>query len=86
MDPQQTWTDMLDALKCKRWDDAKEAADELYEWVRKRGFPPTTVGDESLGVEWHRTIASFVCLIVANKVDTLKKRAATKEARKRGGK
>lgn len=78
MDPQKTWAEMLDALKHRRWDDAKLAADALYEWVRKRGFPPRTVGDESLGVDWHRTITIFTCLNVANKVDMLKKRAAAR--------
>jgi len=74
MDPQQTWADMLDSLQSKQWDDAKESADSLYEWIRNGGFPPTTVGDESLGKTWHKTIASFTCLAVANKVDDVRKR------------
>jgi len=44
MDPHQTWADMLDALNRKDWDEAKELADALYEWLRNGGFPPTTVG------------------------------------------
>ena len=84
MDPRQTWADMLDALQRNRWDDAKELADALYEWIRKGGFPPVTIGDKSLGKNWHKTIASFACLAVANKVDDICKRrerrhAATKE-------
>ena len=74
MDPHQTWADMLDALKRKEWDEAKDLADALYEWIRKGGFPPITVGDESLGKEWHKTITSFTCLAVASKVTDLKKR------------
>lgn len=74
MDPQQTWNDLLNALRCKHWEQAKELADSLHEWIRKRGSPPVTIGEETLGNEWHRTITSFVCLYVANKVDDLNKR------------
>lgn len=79
MDPHQTWLDMLDALKRKQWDDAKELSDSLYEWIRKGGFPPTTVGDESLGKNWHKTVAQFVCLAVANKVDDVQRRRRNSE-------
>jgi hypothetical protein len=85
MDPQQTWTEMLEALKRKEWDDAKELADALYEWIRKGGFPPVTVGDESLGKNWHKTIASFTCLVTANKVDDVMKRRSQRQTRTNGG-
>lgn len=85
MDPQQTWADMLDALKRKAWADSKDLADTLYEWVRKGGFPPVTVGDESLGRQWHRTIALFTCLAVANKVDSLTKRRLRRQSTPKGG-
>jgi hypothetical protein len=84
MDPQQTWADMLDALKRKEWDEAKELADALYEWLRKGGFPPTTVGDESLGKTWHKTIAHFTCLAVANKVEEVRQRRERKSTSKGG--
>ena len=79
MDPQKTWDDMLNALQRKQWDEAKELADNLYGWLRRRGFPPTTVGDESLGKQWHDTVAQFVCLIVANKVNEIHKRRRRRE-------
>lgn len=78
MDPHQTWPDMLDALKRKKWDDAKELADSLFEWLRKGGFPPVTIGDESLGKTWHKTIAHFTCLVVAGKVSDLHQRRSTR--------
>lgn len=87
MDPHQTWTDMLDALRRKQWDEAKELADALSEWIRKGGFPPVTVGDQSLGKEWHKTIASITCLCVANKVTDLhnRRRRRKQEALTKGG-
>ena len=85
MDPQQTWANMLDALKRKAWNDAKELADDLYEWVRRGGFPPVTVGDEALGRQWHKTIALFTCLAVANKVDDIRKRRSRRQSTPKGG-
>jgi aminopeptidase N len=76
---------MLDAMKRKQWDEAKELADALYEWIRKGGFPPVTVGDESLGQQWHKTIASFTCLVVANKVDDVKKRRSRRQTTAKDG-
>ena len=51
---------MLDALKQENREVAREFADALLEWLRRDGFPPVTIGDESLGRKWHTTIASFV--------------------------
>ena len=67
MDPQKTWTDMLDALKQNDHDEAKELAGALLEWLGKGGFPPIGVGDESLGADWHRTIAVFICRSVVSR-------------------
>ena len=84
MDPHQTWADMLDALKRKEWGQAKELADVLYEWIRKGGFPPVTIGDESLGKNWHKTITTFTCLAVANRVDDIHKRRNRRTSGKGG--
>lgn len=48
MDPQETWSEMLDAFEQKQWELAKELADALYEWLEKGGFPPTTIGAKAL--------------------------------------
>ena len=61
MDPQQTWTDMLNALERCEWDDAKELAVSLLNWLHKGGFPPNAVGAASLGRKWHSTLASSGC-------------------------
>lgn len=74
MDPYQTWADMLDALQRKKWDEAKGLADALYDWIRMGGFPPVTIGDESLGKKWHKTITTFTCLAVADRVGDIHKR------------
>ena len=85
MDPQQTWTDMLDALKQRQWDDANELAGSLYEWIRKGGFPPTTVGDGSLGKRWHKTIASFTCFAVANRMEQIRECRKRRQSHSKGG-
>ncbi len=65
---------MLEALQRQQWDAAKELADALNEWIRKGGSLPVTIGNESLDKNWHKTIATFTCLAVANRVDDIHKR------------
>ena len=69
MDPQQTWTDMLDALKQNDHEEAKEFAGAILEWLGKGGFPPSVVGDKSLGADWHRTIAAVICRSVVSRTN-----------------
>ena len=69
MDPQKTWTDMLDALKQIDHDEAQELAGALLEWLGKGGFPPIAVGDKSLGADWQRTIAAFICRSVISRAN-----------------
>lgn len=72
MDPQLCWNNLLDALRLNQRDNARELVESLREWLRKGGFPPTIVGDESLGAAWHRTIAIFVCELVLNDLDDVR--------------
>jgi len=81
LDPQQTLGDMLTSMKEKRWEDAKELADALHEWLVKGGFPPTTLGDSSLGKNWHRAIATFACLAAASQVEDILKRRQRRKAK-----
>lgn len=67
--------------KFTRLDAPKELADALYEWIRKGGFPPVTIGDESLGKNWHKTIATFACLAVANRVEDIRKRRGRRQTK-----
>ncbi len=71
MDPQKSWTEMLDALKQENREVAREFADARLEWLRRDGFPPVTRGDESLGKKWHTAIASFVGRFVRTRSNEL---------------
>ena len=86
MDPQQTLADMLDALNRNENDEANELAAALLEWLRKGGFPPIVVGDESLGADWHQTIAAFICRCVTERIACERKtrRQRTSEAASKG--
>ncbi len=76
MNPNQTWEEMLKALKRKDWDKAEKLALALNDWLNAGKAPPHTVGDQSLGKRWHRTVASFVCLCIINKVKKIRNRHA----------
>ena len=79
MNPNETWDDMLLALKRKKWDVAEELAFTLHDWLLANKPPPLTVGDEGLGKRWHQTIASFTCLVIINKVKEIRKRREKKK-------
>jgi len=79
MDPQATLRDLLEALEERDFDRIDELADALLHWMEHRGFPPQTLGSESLGRQWHRSVATFVCYAAKSKVRKVRKR------RKRGG-
>ncbi len=74
MDPQQTLSELLEALKTKRWTDAKELAESLHQWLINRGFPPITIGDATLGKKWHRAVAAFVCMAAISKANDVESR------------
>ena len=80
MDPQATLNELLVAVGEHDWDRIEELADALLHWMEHRGFPPTTLGPKSLGLQWHRAVATFVCYAAKSKV-----RDARKRRRKRGG-
>ena len=57
----------------------QELADSLYEWLKKGGFPPTTIGAKSIGKKWHAAVAQFVCLAIASKVNDIAKRRSRRK-------
>ena len=40
MDPQATWTELLEAREHGAWDRAEELANPLLDWMDRKGFPP----------------------------------------------
>lgn len=74
MDPQQTLTELLDALELRDWDAVDELSDALLTWMENRGFPPITIGSEKLGKEWHRAVATFLCHAAASKANDARNR------------
>jgi hypothetical protein len=67
MDPQAAFLEMLMALRDQDWEYVQEAADALRMWINHGGFPPETLGADSLGHEWHGTVAAFVCDLAASR-------------------
>ncbi len=74
MDPQAALNELLDALGSRHWDRVRELSDALLTWMERGGFPPVTVGAESLGKRWHRAIATFICHAAVSRADHAAKR------------
>lgn len=80
MDPDTALKELLDALECRDWSRVDESSEALLDWMQGSGFPPVTVGPKTLGVQWHRTIATFVCHAAKARANDARKR----RQRKRG--
>lgn len=76
MDPETSLAELVVALGKRDWDRVEEVADGLLRWLQHRGFPPTTVGPRTLGTEWHRAVATFVCHAAKSKVRDARRRRA----------
>jgi hypothetical protein len=44
MDPQQTWADLIEAVKEANWEEAADIAADLTGWLDRGGFPPKITG------------------------------------------
>jgi hypothetical protein len=40
MDPQATWTMLIDAYQSQDWEGVEESAEALLGWLARGGFPP----------------------------------------------
>ena len=61
MDPQQTWTDLVNAvIEEDEWA-AHEAATNLLRWMQNGGFPPQTLRNQPMPTEWNRVVTQAVC-------------------------
>ncbi|REJ90680.1 MAG: hypothetical protein DWQ35_15885 [Planctomycetota bacterium] len=61
MDPNATWTELLQALIDDDWPAAYDAAEALAEWLRRGGFPPQIVTRFPPEDPLHRRFALAVC-------------------------
>jgi len=80
MDPQAAWDELLKARHERDWDRARELAENLLEWMKKKGFPPNTVGESTIGRTWHRAVAEFVCCMTLSDVKAAQKRLTRKRS------
>ena len=79
MEPTATLRDLLEALVQHEWDRVEELKDNLLSWMERGGFPPTTIGHQRLGREWHRAAATFICHAAASKVRDARRRRSRQQ-------
>ncbi|MBX3436988.1 MAG: hypothetical protein KF861_05825 [Planctomycetaceae bacterium] len=61
MDPQATWTELLEALIEDDWPAAAEAAEALAEWLDRGGFAPRITTALPPEHPLHRAFARVLC-------------------------
>ena len=61
MDPNATWSELLQSLTDDDWPAALDAAETLAEWLRRGGFPPQIVTYYPPDHPLHRRFAQAVC-------------------------
>lgn len=61
MDPQATWTELLEAFLNDEWPAACDAAEKLAEWLGRGGFPPHITTALPPEHPLHRALAQVVC-------------------------
>ena len=61
MDPQATWTRLLEAWKDHDWEELQEAARDLKRWMARGGFPPDVFPQQSMGSLWNRAVVRSAC-------------------------
>ncbi len=61
MDPQATWTRLLDAWKDHDWEALQAAAKDLKHWMARGGFPPDVFPQRNMGPMWNRAVVRAAC-------------------------
>jgi hypothetical protein len=74
MDPQATFDELLDAVSDRDWDRMDDLSEALLRWMETGGFPPRTVGLATLGRNWHRSTATFICHLAQSHVRDARRR------------
>ncbi|HRA89354.1 MAG TPA: hypothetical protein PK992_14815 [Planctomycetaceae bacterium] len=64
MDPQATWNELQDAIRCSDMEITRDRAESLLGWLARGGFPPVTSNDPTMDQDAHRTAAKECCLKV----------------------
>ena len=61
MDPQITWMNLQEAYLKRDWDDVRELAQSLLDWLQRGGFPPTVLGTPHTDPDLHRDFVQAFC-------------------------
>ena len=61
MDPNATWTLLIEMYVRRDWDEVVEAAEALLTWLQRGGFPPDVMRDHEVGSDWNRVLAETGC-------------------------
>ena len=61
MDPQVTWQNLHEAFRERNWDEARELARSLLDWLQRGGFSPSVQGIPSTDPDLHRQAAQAFC-------------------------
>ena len=68
MDPQVAWKELQFAYRERDWDEVRELAQSLLDWLQRGGFPPTVLGKPFSDPEQHREVARAFCRRALRKV------------------
>ena len=61
MDPQVTWKTLQEAYRERDWDEVRELAQSLLDWLQRGGFPPTVLGSPFTDPDLLRKVAQAFC-------------------------
>jgi len=61
MDPQATWDELQDAIRCNDLEITRERALSLLDWLARGGFPPVTSTDPTMDADAHQNAAKECC-------------------------
>jgi hypothetical protein len=64
MDPQATWNSLQKAYGRKEWQEARELARSLLDWLHRDGFPPFTGNGDPTDMAEQRGNATRFCRLV----------------------
>ena len=72
MDPEATWTELLDAWVRADWESVEISARDLKTWLNGGGFPPDVCRGRKMGAIWNRAMALAGCDLAIETVDKVR--------------